>query len=144
MVKFPVLKSRPLLTENIGGTFTISYKIPKIGLSFDYTGNMIGPMLLPFLSNDFRDSESPFYSIQNFQVTKTFKASMELYVGVKKLLNFTPAENSIIRALDPIDKNINDPVNNPNGYSLDSSYVFISFQGIRAFFGFRYNLNKWL
>ena len=117
-------------------------KVPKIGLSFDYTGNMFGPMLLPSLTNDFRDSESPFYSIQNFQFIKTLKGSMELYVGVKNLLNFTPAANSIMRAFDPFDKNINDPVNNPNGYTFDSSYVFASFQGIRVFFGFRYNLNK--
>ncbi len=136
------VKSRPLLTETISGTFTISYKIPKIGLSFDYTGNMIGPMLLPVLTNDFRDSESPFYSIQNFQVTKTLKGSMELFVGVKNLLNFTPPANSIMRAFDPFDKNINDTVNNPNGYTFDPGYVFTSFQGIRAFFGFRYNLSK--
>ncbi len=83
-----------------------------------------------------------FTSIHSFQVTKTLKGSIELYVGVKKLLNFTPAANSIMRALDTIDKNINDPVNNPNGYTFDPSYVFASFQGIRVFFGFRFNLNK--
>jgi outer membrane receptor for ferrienterochelin and colicins len=103
---------------------------------------MIGPMLLPVLTNDFRESESPFYSIQNFQLTKSLKGSMELYFGVKNLLNFTPPANSIMRAFDPFDRNINDPVNNPNGYTFDPGYVFTSFQGIRAFFGFRYNLSK--
>jgi outer membrane receptor for ferrienterochelin and colicins len=134
------VKSRPLLTEKISGTFTITYKIPRIGLSFDYTGNLTGPMLLPVLENDFRSPESPFYSIQNFQLTKSFKGSMELYAGVKNLLNFTPPANSIMRAFDPFDKYVNDPVNNPNHYTFDPSYVFASFQGIRAFFGFRYNL----
>lgn len=134
------IKSKPLLTETISGTFTISYKISRIGLSFDYTGNVTGPMLLPVLTNDFRAPESQLYSIQNFQVTKSLKGSMELYAGVKNLLNFTPPANSIMRAFDPFDRNINDPVNNPYGYTFDPGYVFTSFQGIRAFFGFRYNL----
>ena len=134
------VKSRPLLTEKVSGTFTISYKIPRIGLSFDYSGNLTGSMLLPVLLNDFRSPESPFYSIQNFQLTKSFKGSMEVYAGVKNLLNFTPPANSIMRAFDPFDKHVNDPVNNPNNYTFDPSYVFASFQGIRVFFGFRYNL----
>lgn len=67
---------------------------------------------------------------------------MELYAGVKNLLNFTPPANSIMRAFDPFDRNINDPVNNPNGYTFDPGYVYTSFQGIRVFFGFRYNLSK--
>lgn len=132
---------RPLLTEQITGTFTISYKMEKIGWSIDYTGNLTGPMLLPLLTNDFRAAESPFFSIQNLQLTKTFKKPIEIYAGVKNLLNFRPADNSIMRPFDPFDKNINDPISNPNGYTFDPSYVYTSFQGIRAFVGFRYKFD---
>lgn len=103
---------------------------------------MFGPMLLPSLTNDFRDSESPFYSIQNFQFIKTLKGSMELYVGVKKILNFTPPANSIMRAIDPFDKKIKDSVNNLDVYTFDLIYAFASLKGIRGFIGYSFNLKK--
>jgi outer membrane receptor for ferrienterochelin and colicins len=130
------------LTETISGTFNIFYKIPKIGLSFDSSGNMIGPKLLSFLTNDFWNYESVFYNIQNFQVTKTLKGSMVFYAGVKNLLNFTPTENNIMSVFNPFGENENHPVNNPNGYTFNPRFIFTFFQGIRAFFGFSYNLNK--
>ena len=48
-------------------------------------------------------------------------------------------KNSILRANDPFDKNVNSP-DNPNGYTFDPSYVYTTFQGVRGFFGVRYTI----
>lgn len=133
-------KVNQLLTEKFSGTFTLSYIISKWGLSLDYTGNVIGPMELPLLEHDFRSPKSPWYSIQNIQVSKNFRKYWTLYGGVKNLLNFTPAAYSIMRSFDPFDKKAGDSETNPFGYTFDTGYVYSSFQGIRAFLGLRYTL----
>lgn len=133
-------RNRQLLTENISGTFAISYSFPRWNLSIDYTGNVYGPMKLPVLENDFRKEFSDTYSLQNIQITKKFANGFEIYGGVKNLLNFTPPANSIMRAFDPFDKNANDPINNPNGYTFDPAYVYAPNQGIRGFLGIRYSV----
>lgn len=144
-------KQRQLLTEQFSSTWTISYSINKLGLSIDYTGNVYSPMLLPLLSEwDPRSPESPWFSIQNLQVTKEFKNNLEVYLGVKNLLDFTPASNSIARAIDPFDKSVQyNPdgsilrtANNPYALSFDPSYVYASNQGRRYFIGLRWNFNK--
>ena len=132
-------KSHQLLTENILGTFTASYTISRLALTIDYTGNVYGPMKIPVVENDFRPAYSSTYSLQSIQVSKKFKNGMELYGGVKKLLNFRPPPNSILRSFDPFDKTANDPVTNPNGYIFDPAYVYAHNQGIRFFLGIRYN-----
>lgn len=133
-------RTRQLLTENISGTFAISYSFPRWKLSIDYTGNVYGPMKLPILENDFRKEFSDTYSLQNIQITKKFANGLEIYGGVKNLLNFTPPANSIMRSFDPFDKTVDDPVNNPNGYTFDPTYVYAPNQGIRGFFGLRYSI----
>jgi len=40
-----------------------------------------------------------------------------------------------LRANDPFDQNINDPIDNPEGYTFDASYMYASFQGINLVFG---------
>jgi len=104
--------------------------------------NVFAPMELPLLNtaefqNDPRDEQSPWYSIQNIQATKKFSNSFEIFGGVKNLLNFTPAANSILRSFDPFDENV-DP-DAPN-LVFDPAYVYASNQGIRMFLGFRYKL----
>lgn len=137
-----LIKQEQLLTENVSGTFTVSYKLHKPNIKVDYTGNVYGPMRLPLVENDFRAQYSDWYSIQNIQLTKVFRKGWEIYGGVKNLLNFTPPAYSILRAEDPFDKNVNDPINNPNGYTFDPTYVYATSQGIRGFLGVRYNLNE--
>lgn len=131
-----LVKQPQLLTENISGTFGVSYEFTKQKVKIDYTGNVYGPMKLPLVENDFRPEYSDWYSIQNIQVTKEFKKGWEIYGGVKNLLNFTPPNNSILRANDPFDKNVNSP-DNPNRYTFDPTYVYTTFQGIRGFLGAR-------
>jgi outer membrane receptor for ferrienterochelin and colicins len=132
------VKTRQLLTESFSGVWSISYKFNK-NFTLDYTGNVFGPMRLPLLGkNDTRLEESPWYSTQNIQLTKKFSNSFEIYGGIKNLLNFTPAANSINNASNPFDVGINTELN-PE-LAFDPSYVYASNQGIRAFLGLRYTL----
>jgi outer membrane receptor for ferrienterochelin and colicins len=92
-------------------------------------------MYLPILPNDFRPEKSPWFCIANLQLTKKFGKNVELYAGVKNILNFVP-KNPIMRPNDPFDKEVT--VNNPNGYTFDPSYNFAPVQGARVFFGLRW------
>jgi outer membrane receptor for ferrienterochelin and colicins len=58
-----------LHAPRFSGTFAISYALPKSGWAFDLTGRVNGPMQLPTVPNDFRPSESPWFSIMNIQVS---------------------------------------------------------------------------
>ena len=121
------IKTQQLLTESFSGIWSISYKFNN-NFIVDYTGNVYGPMRLPLLENDTRAANSPWYSIQNLQLTKKFSNTWEVYGGVKNLLNFTPAANSINNS------------DNPFSDTFDPSYVYASNQGIRAFVGLRYTV----
>jgi outer membrane receptor for ferrienterochelin and colicins len=143
------VKTRQLLTERFSSVWSISYRLKSLGVTIDYTGNVYGPMRLPLLGPlDPRDQYSQWFSIQNIQVTKKIRNIMELYLGVKNLLNFTPPSNSIARAFDPFDKEVQfnnegqviPSSNNPNGLTFDPSYVFTSNQGIRLFLGLNFTI----
>jgi len=132
------IKTRQLLTESFSGVWSVSYRFQN-NFTLDYTGNLYGPMRLPLLGpNDMRTEYSPWFSIQNIQLSKTFSNSWQVYGGVKNLLNFTPAANSISRPFDPFDKLVDS--NDPDALTFDPSYVYASNQGIRAFAGIRYTL----
>ena len=143
------IKKRQLLTESFSGVWSISYKIKKSRIKIDYTGNVYGPMKLPLLSElDPRKGVSPWFSIQNIQITKNIGTSWEMYGGIKNILNFTPARNSIARSFDPFDSGVvfNSSgeaiatANNPYALTFDPSYVYASNQGIRGFLGLRYTI----
>ncbi|QRR02010.1 TonB-dependent receptor [Dyadobacter sandarakinus] len=143
------VRFRPVLTERFTGVWALTYEFSKSGISVDYTGNIYGPMRLPLLSEaDPRAARSPVWSLQNIQVTKKFTGGLEIYGGVKNLLNFTPPANSIARSFDPFDKNVQfDPhgqvvatPENPYRLTFDPSYVYAPNQGIRGFLGLRYTL----
>jgi outer membrane receptor for ferrienterochelin and colicins len=145
------IKQRQLLTESVSGVWNLSYTFTKSNITIHYTGNLYGPMLLPLLSDlDDRAAESPYWSLQNIQITKKFAKGIEVYGGVKNILNFTPPANSIARAFDPFDNNVqfNDQgqviptVNNPKALTFDPTYVFAPNQGVRMFIGFRWNFYK--
>ncbi len=119
------------------GTFAISYTLPKSGWAFDLTGRTYGSMHLPVVPNDFRPATSPWFTIMNVQVTKPINKNLEIYAGVKNLLNFLP-ENPLLRPFDPFDKNVG--VDNPNGYSFDASYNYAPMQGLRGMMGVRWTI----
>ena len=146
------IKTRQILTEKFSGTWAISYRIPKFFIDIDYTGNIYGPMRLPLLGeNDPRKEYSPTWSIQNIQFTYNKLKNIEIYMGIKNLLNWTPNKGNpfiIARANDPFDENVQYGPNgnvlvtpeNPYGLTFDPSYVYGPNQGIRSFFGVRYTL----
>ena len=143
------IKKRQLLTESFSGVWSISYNLKKSRIKIDYTGNLYGPMKLPLLSElDPRRGESPWFSIQNIQITKNIGTSWEMYGGIKNILNFTPANNSIARSFDPFDSGVDFNSNgeaiattsNPYALTFDPSYVYASNQGIRGFLGLRYTI----
>lgn len=140
-----------LLTERFSGVWNMGYTFGNSGFSVDYTGNVYGPMRLPLLGElDNRPEYSPWWSIQNIQITKKFQKGWEVYGGVKNLLNYTPPANSIARPFDPFDKNVKfddsgqviPTADNPHGLTFDPSYVFAPNQGIRGFAGVRYIINQ--
>jgi outer membrane receptor for ferrienterochelin and colicins len=134
-------KRTPVLAENWSGTWSISYTLPAGGWTIDYTGNIYGPMRLPLLSElDPRRPYSPVWSLQNLQVTRMFSTRVEVYGGIKNLLNWTPVKGNpflIARAHDPFDKKVNDPADNPYNLTFDPSYVYAPNQGRRLFLGVR-------
>lgn len=144
--------SQPILTEKYSLNWTITYDIPKLYLSIDYTGNLYGPMRLPMLSDlDPRPEYSPIWSIQNIQFTYKKLRNFELYGGIKNLLNWTPNKGTpflMARSNDPFDSSVEYGQNgnvlvtptNPYGLSFDPGYVYAPNQGIRGFFGIRYSI----
>jgi outer membrane receptor for ferrienterochelin and colicins len=118
-----------LFAPKVSGTYAISYSLDRIGVTFDLTGRLNGPMKLPVGPRDIdpRPDESPWFTIMNFQVGKSFTNGLELYGGVKNILNFIP-ENPL---LEP---------ENPFGKNFDTSYNYASIQGIKGFVGLRYTL----
>lgn len=145
-------KSRQLFTERFTGTWNVGYTFKNAGLTIDYTGNVYGPMRLPLLSaGDPRKAFSPWWSIQNIQLTKKLGKKAEVFGGVKNLLDWTPNRGNpfiIARASDPFDERVRFDAagqamvtpDNPYGLTFDPSYVYGPNQGIRLFLGFRYNL----
>lgn len=143
----------PLFTEKVSFSWALSYEIPKWFLSLDYTGSFTGSMRLPLLSpDDPRREYSLPYSIQNIQITYKKFHNLELYGGVKNLLNWTPNKGNpflIARAHDPFDKQVlfnnngvaQPTLENPYGLTFDPTYGYGPNQGIRAFVGLRWHFD---
>jgi outer membrane receptor for ferrienterochelin and colicins len=143
-----------VLTEKWSGTWSASYSFPAQGITIDYTGNVYGPMRLPLLSDkDPRPAFSPVWSIQNIQFTKLCNKQLEMFAGIKNLLNWTPAKNTpfiIARSDDPFDKRVEYDASgkvlatpdNPYALTFDPNYAYAPNQPLRFFAGMRFNLKK--
>ena len=138
----------PFLTEKFSGNYQLNYTLYNPKITIDISGTVIGPMKLPLLGElDTRATYSPIINIVNLQATYAIK-TIEVYAGIKNILDFKPASNSIARAFDPFDSGVefgaNGQViatpNNPNALSFDPSYVYYSNQGINGFLGIRYHI----
>ncbi|MBS1542022.1 MAG: TonB-dependent receptor [Bacteroidetes bacterium] len=127
-----------LYAPAFSGTFSASYTWEPLHLSIDLNGKINGPMHLPVVPNDYRPAMSPWYALVNLQLTRSFSSRWEIYGGVKNLFNFIPAD-PLLRPFDPFDKNIT--VNNPYGYTFDTSYNYAPLQGAKAFLGVRLTVN---
>lgn len=147
------VRRRQILTESFMATWNLSYDIRPLSLSLDYTGNLYGPMRLPLLGDlDPRREFSPYWSIQNIQLTYKGIEGFEFYGGIKNLLDWTPNRGNpfiIARANDPFDRNVTfdaqgnavPTADNPYALTFDPSYVYGPNQGIRGFIGMRYRIN---
>jgi outer membrane receptor for ferrienterochelin and colicins len=147
------IKKQQLLTERFTGTWAISYRIKKLDLGIDYTGNLYGPMELPLAGPlDPRKPVSPAWSLQNIQLEYSGIKNVEIYGGIKNLLGFTPNMGNpflIARANDPFDKNVvydgNGQVvatpDNPYALTFDPTYMYAPNQGRRGFAGVRVKIN---
>ena len=133
-------KEVPLLTEGLSGSLSVSYLFPKISMNVDYTATGYGSMGLPVLADDFRADRSKPYAIHNLKLTKAISEKFDMYVGVKNIFNFMPPSYSIMRSFDPFDQQVDDPVNNPYGYTFDPAYVYAPNQGIRGYLGIKFKM----
>ena len=133
-------KEQQLFAPMFSGNYAVTYSLPKWKLTVDLTGKVFGPQRLPVVPNDFRPEYSPWFTLANLQLTQRIGKQVEIYMGLKNLLNFIP-QNPILRPEDPFDKRVNDPVNNPNGYTFDPSYNFAPVMGRRVMLGFRVNID---
>lgn len=152
-IKQDGVKTQQMLTEKVTATWTVSYKIRPWNLALDYTGNLYGPMSLPLVSDlDPRSDTSPWWSIQNIQMTYDGFKNFEIYGGAKNIFDWTPSKGIpflISRTNDPFDKDVVFDSNgqavatpdNPYALIFDPSYMYAPNQGIRAFIGIRYILD---
>lgn len=134
-----LVKSRQVHTPEVTSNFVVGYTLKKLKTSIDLSGNAYSPMLLPVLPNDYRPSKSPWFCIMNIQVSKEFN-NWQLYGGCKNILDFLPKEDPIMRAFDPFDKKVNDPIYNPNNYTFDPGYNYAPYQRARLFLGVRFKI----
>lgn len=131
------VKEVPLHVPPFVANFYLSYNFPAPQLSIDWTGNLVSPMLLSTVPNDFRPTHSSWHTIQNIQLTKKFNNGLQVYIGVKNLFNFIQ-KDPILRPFDPFNRNT--AVDNPNNYRFDTTYGFTNTEGIKGFIGLRYVL----
>lgn len=125
-----IVRIPQIFAPKVSGTYSISYSLDHKGLTFDLTGRLSGPMKLPKGNSDVdkRPDYSPWFTILNFQTTKTFSNGIEVYGGVKNILNFIP-KNPLLEPDRPFSTN------------FDTSYNYASIQGIKGFIGVRYTLH---
>lgn len=124
------LKEEQLFVPAFSSTFSIGYEWKKAKLSINYTGKIMGPQKLPTYDAPFERPEiSPWYSLQHVQITKRFKIPLEIFAGVKNVLNYTQP-TPLINPQNPYDS------------SFDTSYAFGPLQPRRYYFGIRYTIDK--
>ncbi|MFT3845049.1 MAG: TonB-dependent receptor [Lacibacter sp.] len=133
-------KDQQMFAPHFTGNYALSYTIPAWKLTVDFTGKVFGPQRLPVVPNDFRPEFSSWFTLANLQLTKRIGRSVEIYGGVKNLFDFLP-KHPILRPDDPFDKRVNDPVNNPFGYTFDPSYNYAPVMRRRMMLGMRVNVD---
>lgn len=127
-----------LYAPAFSANYALSYRIDKWRLSLDFTGSVNGPMRLPVFPNDPRPAYSPWYALQNVQMTKKLTLGIELYVACKNVFNFFPREEVLLRAFDPFDKLIEQ--DNPGNFTFDTAYNYAPLRGRLFQLGLRWQL----
>ena len=110
------------------GIFNIGYDVRRWKLKFDYIGRVVGPQDLPVYAPPYeREEVSPWYTLQNLQVTKRLWKNTEVYSGVKNLWNWTQ-DSPLVAPEDPF------------GDAFDTAYAYGPLQTRRYFIGLRWRL----
>lgn len=130
------------------GVFAIGYDLSK-SFSWDLTGEWSGPMRLPVqgameifdlagnvtgVEVDPRPEYSPWFWKVNAQMTYRAKNGIEVYGGVKNLLNYVP-KHLLVNLSDPF----NDRANVLGGLAFDTEYNYTPQQGAIGYVGVRYS-----
>lgn len=116
-----VLKTKPL-TSRYKGLLTCSYKTPMDIWQFDVTGQLNGGGRL------YDNTKYPAYFQLQAQVTREFR-HFSVYIGGENLTNYT-MKNPIIGA------------GNPWGKDFDATQVWGPTNGISAYIGIRFQIEK--
>lgn len=120
-----------LFAPDWSGVFTASYSFKRLRLNVDWTGRITGPQDLPAFSAPYDQlpTRSPWYTLQNVQLTKQFGKLFTVYGGVKNLWNYT--QPSPLISPDA-----------PFSPAFDTSYVYGPLQTRRFYLGVRLELGK--
>lgn len=125
------LWEKPLLSRH-RAFVNLAYKTLKYW-RFDITLNRQGRKRIPDTSMnpaEYRlDGYSPAYMLVNAQLSKEWKESFEIYLGVENLLNYKQ-KDPILAADDPF------------GQYFDASLIWGPLFGRSVYFGLRYRLSK--
>jgi len=119
------------LTSRFKGVLTLQYATPRSGWIFDFTTSVNGPCRVwDFMMKDpqYSSGYTKTYPLLFAQVTKKFKR-FDIYLGGENLTNFRQ-ENPIISA------------NNPYVNEFDASCIWGPLTGIKAYLGFRLNIES--
>ena len=125
-----LVKETQLFAPFFSGVFNLSYEFKKWKMKLNYTGKIVGPQKLPIydVPNE-RPEVSPWFTVQNVQLSKEFKIGWEAYMGVKNIFNFTQSSPLV----NP---------ENPYEATFDTSYAYGPLQTRRFYVGVRYNLSR--
>lgn len=125
------------------GIVLVSYDFGR-GWSTDLTADWNGPMRMPRVENDYRSEYAPWVAIANLQITKKISNEIQLYAGVKNLLNTLPKGDAIARWWDPYGtpgNGVTPPPGRTDVIFEPNDYSYTPMQGARAFIGLRYTVN---
>jgi outer membrane receptor for ferrienterochelin and colicins len=110
--------------------WSATYTLARPGIALDYTGTVVGPMRLPAYDAPFeRATRSETYAVHNAMATWRGKNGVEVYAGVRNLLDYAQPSP------------ITDPAN-PFGDSFDTAWVYGPLVGRSFVVGARYGLGR--
>ncbi len=117
-----------LFVPKLSLTFANSYTWKKRNVTFDWIGRVVGPQQLPEFDEPFRrPTTSPWFTIQNFQITKKFEnKGLQIYGAVRNIFNYTQPSPLIAPEA-------------PFGDAFDTSYAYGPLQTRRFVIGIRYS-----
>lgn len=131
------VKTRQIKAPMWTGQWSATYDTGRSGIVIDLTGNWVGRQRMPVFPNDHRPAYAPGFAFANLRIGKTFSNGIQISIGLKNIFDFLP-KDPILRPHDPFDHLVNDPIDNPNAYTFDTTYTYASMLGRRLYVGIRF------